>query len=195
MAPTSYIHERRDWPQLTWDAEALAAPLAAVRHQQGKHLGRMEALGFRLRSEAHLSVLTEEVVKTSAIEGETLATDEVRSSIARRLGLDAAGLPRAGRQVDGVVEMMLDATRDFAAPLTKERLFAWHASLFPTGRSGMHPITVGAWRTAPETAPDDGGDHAQSTDSPREPATRHCFSATWRARRAGIWPRGARLGR
>ena len=108
----------------------------------------MDALGFELRSESGLLALTEEIVTSSAIEGEILDPRAVRSSIARRLGLDAAGLPRAGRDVEGVVEMMLDATREFEQPLTKERLFDWHASLFPTGRSGMRQIKVGAWRPA-----------------------------------------------
>ena len=143
----AFIHERPEWPELTWDTEALAGPLAAVRHKQGRHLGRMEALGLPLRTEASLSVLTAEVVKSSAIEGEVLDLGEVRSSIARKLGLDAAGLPTPGRQVDGVVEMVLDATRNFDEPLTAARLFGWHAALFPTGRSRMRPITVGAWRT------------------------------------------------
>ena len=142
----SYIHERADWPRFTWDSEALLADLAQLRSKQGRHLGRMEELGFELRSEAKLSMLTVEVVKTSAIEGERLIADEVRSSIARKLGLDVAGLPEPGRQIEGVVEMMVDATRNFSAPLTEDRLFAWHAALFPTGRSGMHPINVGAWR-------------------------------------------------
>jgi len=106
----------------------------------------MEALGFELRAEANLSVLTSEVVNSSAIEGETLNREEVRSSIARRLGLDVAGLPEPGREVEGVVEMTLDATQNFEAPLTNDRLFGWHASLFPTARSGMSRITVGAWR-------------------------------------------------
>lgn len=141
-----YIHHRPGWPEFTWDGDTLASPLAAVRHQQGRLLGRMEALGFDLRTEASLTVLTSDVVKSSAIEGEMLNPDEVRSSIARRLGLDVAGLPKAGRDVDGVVEMMLDATRNYDKPLTKKRLFDWHASLFPTGRSGMRKITVGAWR-------------------------------------------------
>jgi len=144
---TAYIHERAGWPNLTWDGEALVGPLAAVRHKQGRLLGRMEALGFDVRAEASLTVLTSDVVNTSAIEGEKLDPREVRSSLARRLGLDAGGLPRAGRDVEGVVEMMLDATRGFASPLTRERLLDWHASLFPTGRSGMGRITVGAWRT------------------------------------------------
>ena len=145
-----YIHQRPNWPEFTWDGHGLAAALAAVRHQQGRLLGRMEALGFDLRAEASLAVLTSDVVKSSAIEGQVLNPEEVRSSIARRLGLDVAGLPRASRDVEGVVEMMLDATRKFRQPLTRKRMFAWHASLFPTGRSGMHDITVGAWR--PEEA-------------------------------------------
>lgn len=143
----TYIHERPGWPDLTWDGESLASALAAVRHKQGRLLGKMEALGFDLRAEASLAVLTSDVVKSSAIEGEKLDPEQVRSSIARRLGLDVAGLPKAGRDVEGVVEMMLDATRNFAKPLSKKRLFDWHASLFPTGRSGMNRITVGAWRT------------------------------------------------
>lgn len=142
----TYIHERADWPEFTWDGEALAGLLAAVRHRQGRLLGKMEALGFDLRAEASLAVLTSDVVKSSAIEGEKLNPDEVRSSIARRLGLDVAGLPKAGREVEGVVEMMLDGTRHFEMPLTKTRLYGWHASLFPTGRSGMSRITVGGWR-------------------------------------------------
>ncbi|MEE9394019.1 MAG: Fic family protein [Planctomycetota bacterium] len=143
----TYIHQRPDWPTFTWDSDTLAAPLAALRHKQGKHLGRMEALGFQLRTEASLSMLTEEVVKTSAIEGEHLDPHEVRSSVARRLGLDAAGSPKPSRQVEGVVAMMLDATRNFDTQLTTKRLFGWHAALFPTGRSGMQAITVGGWRS------------------------------------------------
>jgi len=142
-----YIHEKTGWPRLTWDGERLAGLLAAVRHKQGRLLGKMEGLGFDLRAEANLTVLTSDVVKSSAIEGEALPPDEVRSSIAGRLGLDIAGLPKAGRNVEGVVDMMLDATRHFDAPLTPQRMFDWHASLFPTGRSGISPITVGAWRT------------------------------------------------
>jgi len=107
----------------------------------------MDALGFDLCAEASLAVLTSDVVKSSAIEGEKLNPDEVRSSIARRLGLNVGGLPKAGREVEGVVEMMLDGTRHFEKPLTKKRLFDWHASLFPIGRSGLSRITVGGWRT------------------------------------------------
>lgn len=143
----TYIYQRPRWPEFTWDSEAVAVPLAAVRHKQGKHLGKIEALGFELRTEASLTALTDEVVKSSAIEGENLDPKEVRSSIARKLGLEVAGLVQSGREVEGVVEMMLDATRNFDKPLTAERLFGWHAALFPTGRSGMHRITVGAWRT------------------------------------------------
>lgn len=143
----TFIHELPEWPEFTWNGDVLAGSLAAARHKQGRHLGRMEALGFDLRSEASLSALTDDVVKSSAIEGERLDPEEVRSSIARRLGLDVAGLPEPGRTVEGVVAMMLDATRSFDQPLTAERLFGWHAALFPTGRSGMSRITVGAWRT------------------------------------------------
>ncbi len=146
--PPTYLHERTDWPAFTWDGSAIAHELASIRHRQGRLLGRMEALGFDLRSEAGLAVLTSDVVKSSAIEGEKLDPNEVRSSLARRLGLDFAGLPRPSRDVEGVVEMLLDATRSAAAPLTQERLFGWHAALFPTGRSGLTRITAGAWRTA-----------------------------------------------
>jgi len=100
-----------------------------------------------LREEAVLETLTEDIIKTSAIEGEHLNSNEVRSSVARRLGMDISGLPEASRDVEGVVEMMLDATQKYAAPLTKDRLCGWHAALFPTGRSGMHKITTGEWRT------------------------------------------------
>ncbi len=141
-----FVHEKTGWPKFTWSGEAIAGPLIGVRHKQGRLLGKMEALGFDLRSEANLLSLTSEVVKSSAIEGEILNPDEVRSSIARRLGLDVAGLIKASRDVEGVVEMMVDATRNFEALLSKPRLFDWHASLFPTGRNGIGRITVGAWR-------------------------------------------------
>jgi len=142
-----YIHERPDWPTLHWRDDQIAQPLAALRHRQGRLAGRMQALGFPLRSEAVLQTLTEDVLTSSAIEGEILDRQQVRSSIARRLGMDIAGLVQADRNVDGVVEMMLDATQHYARPLTAERLFDWHAALFPTGRSGMTRITLGAWRT------------------------------------------------
>lgn len=145
-AKPMYIYEREDWPQFRWSEAALATRLAAVRHRQGRLIGRMEALGFRLREEAVLETLTEEVLKSSEIEGEVLDKDQVRSSIARRLGLDIGALTQSDRNVEGVVEMMLDATQRYEEPLTVERLFAWHAALFPTGRSGMSRINVGAWR-------------------------------------------------
>jgi len=141
-----YIYELPDWPDLRWDHEALEKPLAAVRHQQGRLIGRMEALGFALRGEAMLQTLTEDVLKSSEIEGEVLDRDQVRSSIACRLGMDIGALTPAERDVEGVVEMMLDATQNFSQPLTADRLFGWHAALFPTGRSGMQKIIVGGWR-------------------------------------------------
>jgi Fic family protein len=141
-----YIHQLPDWPKFHWDQKALAGPLAALRHRQGRFVGRMEALGFPLRGEAMLETLTQDVVKSSEIEGEILDRDQVRSSIARRLGIEIGALTPADREVEGMVEMMLDATQKYDQRLTEERLFAWHASLFPTGRSGMHKIRVGAWR-------------------------------------------------
>lgn len=143
----TYIHERSGWPSFTWQDSALTTLVAEVRHRQGRLLGRMETLGFDLRQEASLTTLTIDVVKSAAIEGEDLNRDEVRSSIARRLGLDAGGLSPSGRHVEGIVEMMLDATQNHEAALTADRLFGWHATLFPSGRSGMSRITVGAWRT------------------------------------------------
>jgi Fic family protein len=143
----SYYHERPEWPQFRWDSEKLANPLAAVRHRQGRLIGRMEGLGFSLRDEAILQTLTQDVLKSSEIEGEILDQMQVRSSIARRLGMDIGALTHADRNVEGVVEMMLDATQNYEKPLIAERLFGWHASLFPTGFSGMHRINVGTWRT------------------------------------------------
>lgn len=143
----AYIYDAEGWPQLTWNGDAIAGLLGRVRHKQGVLLGRMTSLGFDLQSEASLVTLTSEVVNSSAIEGEALSIDEVRSSIARRLGLDAGGVPKVDRHIEGVVEMMLDATRNFEAPLSEERLFGWHASLFPTARTGMRRIMVAGWRT------------------------------------------------
>ena len=145
-----YIHEQPEWPDFTWNDHELSPALAELRHRQGRLLGRMEALGFDLRAEASLSMLTSDVLTSSAIEGEHLNPEEVRSSIARRLGLDVGGYVPASRDVEGIVEMMLDATQNYDQPLSDERLFDWHAALFPTGRSGMHRITVAAWR--PEEA-------------------------------------------
>lgn len=142
----TFIHEVSVWPRFYWDLELLAQPLAAFRHQQGRLIGHMEALGFKLRQEAVLQTLTSDVLKTSEIEGEKLDAEQVRSSIARRLGIDIGALKPADRNVEGIVEMILDATRNFERPLTAERLFAWHAALFPPGWSGMTRISVGAWR-------------------------------------------------
>ncbi|MGA2402180.1 MAG: Fic family protein [Syntrophobacteraceae bacterium] len=141
-----YIHELKDWPRFSWNRELLAEPLAAFRHRQGRLIGHMEALGFNFRQEAVLQTLTADVLKSSEIEGEKLDAEQVRSSIARRLGMDIGALKPADRNVEGIVEMMLDATRHYDQPLTDERLFSWHASLFPTGRSGMTKIRAGAWR-------------------------------------------------
>src|ERR1700726_3616425 len=125
------IHELSDWPKFNWSQDCIAEPLAAIRHNQGRLLGHMEALGFSLRQQATLQVLTEDVLKSSEIEGERLDAEQVRSSIARRLGIDIGALKPADRSVEGVVEMMLDATRHYDQPLTEKRLSAWHASLFP----------------------------------------------------------------
>src|SRR6202034_184297 len=141
-----YIHERTDWPGFRWDHARISARLVDIRHRQGRLIGRIEGLGFQLREEAVLNTLTEDVLKSSEIEGETLDRDRVRSSIARRLGIDIGGLTPADRHVEGVVEMMLEATQRYAEPLTGRRLFAWHAALFPTGHSGISKIRVGAWR-------------------------------------------------
>lgn len=145
-----YIWAEPSWPQLTWDGQQLAPLLARALREQGRLLGKMEALGFDLRSEAHLRTLTEDVVKSSEIEGEKLDSDQVRSSIARRLGMDVGGLVPADRDVEGVVEMMLNATGNYAQPLTEKRLFDWHAALFPTARSSMRKIIVGKWRNDSE---------------------------------------------
>jgi len=155
----TYIHEQGGWPGFRWDRERISALLVDVRHRQGRRIGRMEGLGFQLRTEAVLNSLTEEVLKSSEIEGETLNRDQVRSSIALRLGLNIGGLTPTDRDVEGVVEMMLDATQNYAKPLTAHRLFDWHAALFPTGRSGMSKIRVGGWR-------DDSKDPMQVVSGP-----------------------------
>lgn len=141
-----YIWELPDWPLLRWNEGRLSEALGAARHRQGYLLGRMDALGFRLREEASLKAMTEDALDTSEIEGVTLNRAQVRSSVARRLGIDVAGLIPAEQDVEGIVEIMVDATQQFDRPLTKERLFGWHAALFPTGRSGMTKIAVGRWR-------------------------------------------------
>jgi Fic family protein len=141
-----YIYERKDWPGFTWDAKQLTKPLAAIRHRQGRLVGSMEALGFNLRQEAVLQTLTADVLKTSEIEGEQLDAEQVRSSIARCLCIDIGALKPPDRNVEGVVEMMLDATGRYDQTLTADRLFGWQAALFPAGRSGMTRINTGSWR-------------------------------------------------
>lgn len=141
-----YIHQLSDWPNFYWQENTLASALAGVRLREGRLLGRMESLGFQMREESVLRTLTKETIKSSEIEGEVLDPDQVRSSLARRLGMDVAGMVIADRAVEGVVEMMLDATQNYSEPLTEERLFNWHSALFPTGRNGMTKIIVGAWR-------------------------------------------------
>ena len=142
-----YIHERKNWPDFTWDHAAITTLLGDARHIQGRLLGKMEGLGFQLREEATLATLTQDVIKTSEIEGQKLDAQQVRSSIARRMGIEIAALPQVDRNVEGIVEVMLDATRHYQRLLDQDRLFGWHAALFPTGRSGMQKIIVGGWRT------------------------------------------------
>lgn len=144
-----YIHELENWPHFFWNQDSIADLLVQLRYQQGRLIGAMESIGFHVREETVLQTLTQDVVKSSEIEGEILDQSLVRSSVARRLGMDVAALDKVDRNIDGVVEMMLDATQRFDQPLTKERLFNWHAALFPTGRSGFTKIRAGAWRTGP----------------------------------------------
>ena len=147
-----YIHQLKNWPEFVWNHAAFQVKLGKVRHMQGQLMGKMKGLGFQLREEAVLETLTLDIIKSNEIEGEILNPEQVRSSIARRLGIDTAGLVPSERHVDGVVEMMLDATQQYQQPLSNKRLFNWHAALFPTGRSGMHKIVVGNWRKD-ETGP------------------------------------------
>lgn len=141
-----YIHLKKDWPNFRWDNDILLPYVSKLRNLQGRLIGRMEGLGFELRDDAFLGTITDDVIKSSEIEGELLNPEEVRSSVARRLGMEISRLPAASRDVEGVVEMMLDATQQYKEPLTKNRLGGWHAALFPTGRSGLTKITVGDWR-------------------------------------------------
>jgi Fic family protein len=142
-----WIYNQPNWPEFYWDSKALSSLLAMARFKQGHLLGRMESIGFELKQEASLSMLTQDVLNSAAVEGEKLNQQEVRSSVARHLGISISHAVHVGRKVDGMVEMMIDATQHFLKPLTAERLFDWHAALFPTGRSGMHPIHVGQWRS------------------------------------------------
>lgn len=144
-----YIYEREHWPQFFWDKEKIIPLLIQLRHQQGRLIGGMEAVGFHLRQETILKTLTQDAVKSSEIEGEILEQSLVRSSVARHLGMDIAALDPIDKNVEGVVEMLLDATQKFNEPLIKERMLNWHAALFPDGRSGFSKIQVGAWRRGP----------------------------------------------
>ncbi len=142
-----YIRQNKNWTDFTWNDKAINAIFGEVRLMQGKIIGQMNALGFSAKEEATLTALTLDVVKSSEIEGELLNYDQVRSSIARRLGIKTAGLVPSSRHIEGIVEMMLDATQRHNLPLTKKRLFGWQAALFPTGYSGPYEIEVGIYRT------------------------------------------------
>ena len=142
----AFIHEKKLWPAFRWDARVVLQALVRTRYAQGVLLGRMRGLGFDLQVEATLRVLTSDVVQSSAIEGERLAVADVRSSIARRLGLPEGGVRRTHRDVEGIVAVTLDATQNAQEPLSEERLCGWHAALFPVGYSGTRPIAVGLWR-------------------------------------------------
>lgn len=141
-----YIHENENWTDFTWNNKKVMKKLGEVRNLQGRLLGKMESLGFNLQNEAVLNTLTLDVIKSSEIEGELLDIEQVRSSIARRLGIDIAGAVESERHIDGIVEMMLDATQRYDAPLSKDRLFGWHAALFSSGWSHLYKITVADWR-------------------------------------------------
>jgi Fic family protein len=141
-----YTNENENWTNFTWDNKKVMVKLGEARNLQGKLLGKMESLGFDLQNEAILNTLTLDIIKSSEIEGEFLDIEQVRSSIARKLGIDIAGSVDSERHIDGIVEMMLDATQKYYTPLTKERLFGWHAALFPSGWSNLYKITVADWR-------------------------------------------------
>jgi len=141
-----YLYNNHDWPIFKWNSEKLLPLLSYVRNRQGKLIGKMGALGFELRNEANLEILTQEIIKSTEIEGEFLDREQVRSSIARRLGLEISGLVYSERNVDGIVDLMIDATKNYDRELNKERLLSWHAALFPTGQSGMCKIIAGNWR-------------------------------------------------
>ena len=142
----TYIYQYKNWTQFKWDNDRLLPLLGEVRSLLGRLVGKMESLGFELKGEAVLETMSLDVLKSSEIEGEILNPEQVRSSLARKLGMDISGLIPSDRNVDGVVDMMWDATQNYKKPLIKKRLFDWHSSLFPTGRSGMYKIIVGKWR-------------------------------------------------
>lgn len=177
-----YIWQQEDWANFRWDEKLISYQLGNVRGIQGRLVGKMSSLGFDLKNKAIIDTLTTEVTKSSEIEGQILDSDQVRSSVARHLGMDISGLPEVDRYVDGVVEVMIDATQNYSNLLTQDRLFNWHAALFPTGRSGMHKITIGGWRK------DEGGAmqvvsgamgkekiHFQAPDSSRVPTEMNDF--------------------
>jgi Fic family protein len=141
-----YIYQNNDWPNFTWDNDQLLSTLSSVRNLQGRIIGKMEAIGFNLRNEAVLETLTLDVIKSTEIEGEILNPDQVRSSVAKRLGLDIGALDNSDRNIDGIVDLIMDTTKNCNEPISSERLFSWHAALFPTGRSGLYKISVGTWR-------------------------------------------------
>jgi Fic family protein len=142
-----YIYQNKDWTNFYWQDKAINTIFGEVRNLQGKIIGQMDAVGFSIKKETSLTTLTLDVVKSSEIEGEQLDYEQVRSSIARRLGLDVTGMVSSSKDIEGVVEMMLDATQNYMQPLTEDRLFGWHSALFPSGRSGMYKIEVGTYRT------------------------------------------------
>ena len=149
---SNYIYQNKDWPHFTWDSNNFLSELSEARNLQGRLIGRMESLGFDLQNEAILDTITLDVIKSTEIEGEILNPDQVRSSVAQRLGMDTAGYIASDRNVDGMVDMMIDATHNCNTKLTKERLFDWHAALFPMGRSGAFKITVAQWRQGADGA-------------------------------------------
>jgi len=146
MNRKTYLYQQDNWPNFTWNINKLSNLLAEVRNKQGRLIGKMEALGFNLQNEAFLETLTADIIKSNEIEGVIMNKEEVRSSIARRLGIDLGGFPPINRNIEGIVDMMFDATKNFEKPLTKKRLFGWHFAMFPMGRSGMYEIIVGKWR-------------------------------------------------
>ena len=181
---SKYIWQAADWPAWRYDLAALAGPLADVSRAQGLLLGRLADVGMALRDQASLAALTDDVIKTSEIEGEPLNLESVRSSVARRLGVDIGALAPVDRHIDGLVDMVLDASAHSDAPLTAERLLAWHAALFPTGHSGLVPISVGAWR-------DDASGPMQVVSGPVGAArftSRPHRQRVCRPRWTGFWP-------
>ena len=141
-----YIYQYKSWPNFTWNEKEVQLVLGKLRHLQGKVFGQISALGFSIKEETMLSTLTLDVVKSSEIEGERLNYEQVRSSIAKKLGIEYAGMVYPSRNVEGVVEMLLDAIQNYDKPLNEERLFAWHSALFPMGRSGLYKIDVACYR-------------------------------------------------